>query len=112
MSDDQPTPYNGTLEAEIYGDINAGTKEFYRLPLKTRNEIVISVKASNDASILLFEDSKSSDASEIKVEVVLGGDKNSTCSIGLSKDDGSGKYGKALVSKDMALSATHFKTFT
>ncbi len=111
MSSEHPTPYNGTVAAEYNNDINTPLTEFYRLPLKTCNEITISVKASNDASILLYDGSKSSDASDIKVEIVLGGDKNSTVSVGLSKDDGTGKYAKQLVQKDSALSATHFKVF-
>jgi len=113
MSADTPTPYNGTVTAEIpLTDTASATKEFYRLPLKTVNEITVSVKASNDASILLFDGSKSSDASNIKVEVVLGSDKNSTVSVGLQNDDGTSKYPKQLIGKDSALSATHFKVFT
>jgi len=112
MSSDDATPYNGTLAAEPVANTKTPTTEFYRLPLKEKNEITVAVKASSDASILLFDGSKSSDASEIKVEIVLGSDKNSTVSVGLAKDDGSGKFNKALEPKDRVLSATHFKRFT
>ena len=106
---DKVSPYNGTVNAEVTPEINNPTSEFYRLPLKSHNEITISVKASTDASILLFDRSKLSDASDIKVEIVLGSDKNSTVSVGLAKDDE--VHAKVLIEKDSCLSATHFKTF-
>jgi len=106
----QDTPYNGTIAGEVVADSATPTKEFYRLPLKQKNEIVIEVKAASNASILLFDSSKSSDSSNIKVEVLLGGDKNSTASIGLQNDDGT--HPKELVQADRVLSATHFKVFT
>jgi hypothetical protein len=107
MSDD--TPYNGTVEGEPFTNSSGPTTEYYRLPLKQKNEI--SVKASSNASILLFDGRKSSDASDIKVEVVLGTDNDSNVSIGLAKDDRRGKYALELLEKKSVLSATRFRTF-
>jgi len=69
------------------------------------------VQASTDARIILYDGDTGPDVSTVKVEVVIGGDKNSTVSIGLVKDDGTGKYPKEVVQKAKLLSATHSKAF-
>lgn len=104
----------GTISVDFDGniDLNTPIKEFYRLPLKQKNEITVLVQATTDARILLSDDNTNPDITPVPVEIVIGGKGNTSLSVGLAQDDGTGKYPKEVVQTPKLLSATHWKAFS
>ena len=103
--------YTGTLYTQNCpkGFLDQDWPEFYRLDaLNYCNEITVCVKASQNAQVMLYHGSPADDSKSKPVVVTLGGDNNTTCSIGIHQETTL----KARVDLAHQLTATMFKSFT